>query len=180
MPVDTADKVIRLAGVKSAFNLEDYGVSADFIRAYDISTELAFAAGIEALRDAGIPLVRKYKVSQSGKKIPTGWLLPEPMRDNTGIIFGSAFPGVDELIRNLNNNGADANGNFDRRFLFQVLAMGHSQFAQFIGARGPNTAINAACASTHKQSLSQKTGSKSVAASALLWSARTMSQATIC
>jgi len=26
--------------------------------------------------------------------------------------------------------------------------MGHSQFAEFIGARGPNTAINAACAST--------------------------------
>ena len=26
--------------------------------------------------------------------------------------------------------------------------MGHSQFAEFIGARGPNTAVNAACAST--------------------------------
>ena len=37
---------------------------------------------------------------------------------------------------------------FDRRFLFRILPMGHSQFAEFIGARGPNTAINAACAST--------------------------------
>ena len=37
---------------------------------------------------------------------------------------------------------------FDRRFLFKVLSMGHSQFAEFIGARGPNTQINAACAST--------------------------------
>ena len=37
---------------------------------------------------------------------------------------------------------------FDRRFLFHVLSMGHSQFAEFIGARGPNTQINAACAST--------------------------------
>ena len=37
---------------------------------------------------------------------------------------------------------------FDRRFLFRVLSMGHSQFAEFIGARGPNTQINAACAST--------------------------------
>src|SRR5579862_2289842 len=37
---------------------------------------------------------------------------------------------------------------FDRRFLFRTLSMGHSQFAEFIGARGPNTAINAACAST--------------------------------
>ena len=37
---------------------------------------------------------------------------------------------------------------FDRRFLFRVLAMGHSQFAEYIGARGPNTQVNAACAST--------------------------------
>ena len=37
---------------------------------------------------------------------------------------------------------------FDRRFLFRVLSMGHSQFAEFIGARGPNTQINSACATT--------------------------------
>jgi 3-oxoacyl-(acyl-carrier-protein) synthase len=37
---------------------------------------------------------------------------------------------------------------FDRRFLFRTLSMGHSQFAELIGARGPNTQINAACAST--------------------------------
>ena len=37
---------------------------------------------------------------------------------------------------------------FDRRFLLRVLSMGHSQFAEFIGARGPNTQINSACATT--------------------------------
>ena len=37
---------------------------------------------------------------------------------------------------------------FDRRFLFRVLSMGHSQFAELIGARGPNTQVNSACAST--------------------------------
>ena len=37
---------------------------------------------------------------------------------------------------------------FNRRFLLRVLSMGHSQFAEFIGARGPNTQVNAACAST--------------------------------
>ncbi len=31
---------------------------------------------------------------------------------------------------------------------FRVLSMGHSQFAEFIGARGPNTQINSACATT--------------------------------
>ncbi len=37
---------------------------------------------------------------------------------------------------------------FDRRFLFRIMAMGHSQFAEYIGARGPNTQVNAACATT--------------------------------
>ena len=37
---------------------------------------------------------------------------------------------------------------FDRRFLFRILSMGHSQFAEYVGARGPNTQVNAACAST--------------------------------
>src|SRR5208282_6838366 len=37
---------------------------------------------------------------------------------------------------------------FNRRFLLRVLPMGHSQFAEHIGARGPNTQINSACAST--------------------------------
>ena len=37
---------------------------------------------------------------------------------------------------------------FNRRFLLRVLSMGHSQFAEFIGARGPNTQINSACATT--------------------------------
>src|SRR5206468_961115 len=36
----------------------------------------------------------------------------------------------------------------DRRWLFRILSMGHSQFAELIGARGPNTQVNAACAST--------------------------------
>ena len=45
---------------------------------------------------------------------------------------------------------------FDRRFLLRVLSMGHSQFAELIGARGPNTQINAACASgAHAVGLAQ-------------------------
>ena len=37
---------------------------------------------------------------------------------------------------------------FDRKFLFHALSMGHSQLAEYIGARGPNTQVNSACAST--------------------------------
>jgi len=141
--------VLHLAGRAADFDLvEEFGVDARWCQALDRSTQLAFAAGIEALRDAGIPMVRTYRETQSGKKVATGWALPPALRDETGIIFASAFPGYDQFAEKLLNNGAGEEGHFDRRFLFQILSMGHSQFAQFIGARGPNTQINAACAST--------------------------------
>ena len=76
------------------------------------------------------------------------WHLPESERDRTGVIFASCFPGVEQAMLHAQKNGADSEGNFDRRFLLQVLTMGHSQFAQSIGARGPNVSVNNACAST--------------------------------
>ena len=55
---------------------------------------------------------------------------------------------VDRRIHELRHELEEDPYTFDRRFLFRVLSMGHSQFAELIGARGPNTQINAACAST--------------------------------
>ncbi len=147
--VSSRDQVIRLAGQKAHFDLvADYGVDAGLARSLDITTQLAFAAALEARRDARIPLVRTFRKTTTGKDVATGWGLPESLRDTTGIIFASAFPGYDQLVRKLSENADDGEGHFDRRFLFQVLAMGHSQLAQFLGARGPNTQLNAACAST--------------------------------
>ncbi|HPK66213.1 MAG TPA: phosphopantetheine-binding protein, partial [Thermoanaerobaculia bacterium] len=137
-----------------------------------------------ALRDAGLPLVLRYKTTTTGGRLPDRWGLPDELRDETGVVFGSAFPGYDRLIGLLERYRADqerrarlaelealaAGGApdarlterivalraeieanafaFDRRYLFQVLAMGHSQFAEAIGARGPNTQVNSACATT--------------------------------
>jgi acyl transferase domain-containing protein/acyl carrier protein/NAD(P)-dependent dehydrogenase (short-subunit alcohol dehydrogenase family)/phosphopantetheinyl transferase len=148
LPVQQVSEVIRLAGIEARFDLREYDVDQDLVGALDVTTRLAFAAGLEALRDAGIPLVRTWKTTTSGKRVPQGWALPEALRDGTGVIFGSAFPGYDQFARHLAQGGRDDQGRFDRRFLFQVLAMGHSQFAQLIGARGPNTSVNAACASS--------------------------------
>ena len=127
----------------------------------------------------------RYKTTSNGTQLPDRWGLPEAMRDDTGVIFASAFPGCDSfademsryyrdrtrreqlaMLENLQARAAEANGHsrlgeeidgrieelraavekepyaFDRRFLLKVLPMGHSQFAEFIGARGPNTQIN--------------------------------------
>jgi acyl transferase domain-containing protein/acyl carrier protein len=184
--IDDPEEVIKLAGRGGTLDLVDeFGFPEDRLGALDWVTRLAIAAGIDALRDAGIPLVRRYKTTSTGSKLPLGWSLPDEMRDDTGIVFGSAFPGYDQFVRTMEAYHEDRAGRqrlqelqdlraqvadpdagaaidariealekelaaepyrFDRRFLFQVLSMGHSQFAEYIGARGPNTAINAACA----------------------------------
>ncbi|HKU25246.1 MAG TPA: SDR family oxidoreductase, partial [Candidatus Sulfotelmatobacter sp.] len=188
---DVAD-VIKLAGRGGVFDVEtEFGISSERNAALDRVTRLAIAVGLDALRDAGIPLVMRYKTTSKGTRLPDRWSLPETLRDDTGVIFASAFPGLnafaDEMSRyfadrarreqlaalqSLRARITETNGYatigqeidrrieelcdaiqkesyvFDRRFLFRVLSMGHSQFAEYIGARGPNTAVNAACAST--------------------------------
>ncbi|MDM7995676.1 MAG: SDR family NAD(P)-dependent oxidoreductase [Acidobacteriota bacterium] len=189
--IESMNDVIKLAARAEEFDLvRDFGFPSDRLAALDRVTKLAIGAGIDALRDAGIPLVMRYKTTTKGTKLPDRWMLPDEIRDDTGILFTSAFPGYDayeeiisgfyrdrirrERLRELESLSALAgragSGNslaeeierrmavlrqeieqnvyhFDRRFLFRVLSMGHSQFAEYIGARGPNTATNAACAS---------------------------------
>lgn len=186
--IDDEKDVVKLAGRPGRFDLaQEYGVPEKLVEALDITTQLAMAAGLDALREAGIPLVQSFKRTTTGKYLPDRWLLPESLRDETGVIFASAFPGGDrfadefsryytwknrreqlDLLEDLRQSCDDGATlaeivrraaelrdqlqrepyEFDRRFLFRVLSMGHSQFAEYIGARGPNTQVNAACAST--------------------------------
>ncbi len=203
--IDNTRDVIKLAGRAGKFDVAtEFGINPERARAFDSTTAMAIAIGIDALRDAGIPLVLSYKTTTTGSQLPDRWRLPDDLRDDTGIIFASAFPGLDSFAQQSNEyyteaghreqlagleslrdwfshqgNGQDAGSSagideldrriaelkssisrtgyhFDRRFLFRVLSMGHSQFAEEIGARGPNTQINGACASTtHAVSLSE-------------------------
>ena len=190
--ISSVAEVIKLAGRGGAFDLEaEFGVSSERVGALDRVTQLAIGVGIDALRDAGIPLVMRYKTTTRGTQLQDRWGLPEALRDSTGVIFASAFPGCDSfademsryyadherreqlaMLENLLARAVEGNGHsmlvqeinrrinelrsaiqkepyvFNRRFLLRVLPMGHSQFAEFIGARGPNTQINSACAST--------------------------------
>jgi 3-oxoacyl-(acyl-carrier-protein) synthase/NAD(P)-dependent dehydrogenase (short-subunit alcohol dehydrogenase family)/acyl carrier protein len=188
--IDDPADTIKLAGRRGYFDLAaEYGVPESRVEALDISTQLAIAAGIEALRDAGIPLVMRYRTTSKGTFLPDRWMLPEGLSDETGVIFASAFPGLDRMaeevtryhehkslsdqlhvlqqlrarvapgpdglaadldrrITRLEDEIVRLDYHFDRRFIFRVLAMGHSQFAEYIGARGPNTHVNAACATT--------------------------------
>src|SRR5262249_12837295 len=81
LPVQRVDEVIRLAGTQAAFDLGEWDIDAELQGALDVSTKLAFAAGLEALRDAGIPLVRTYKTTANGKMLATGCALAQPLPD---------------------------------------------------------------------------------------------------
>ncbi len=190
--IDRLEAVIKLAGRAGAFDPKDFGIDDERLAALGRDTQLAVAAGIDALRDAGIPLVLRYRTTTKGTKLPDRWSLPDALRDDTGVIYASAFPGLEEMadevaryttdhmrrermaaletlrarildhestdpvvlaeverrIHDLGRELEEQAYTFDRRFLFRVLSMGHSQLAELIGARGPNTQVNSACAST--------------------------------
>ena len=187
--IEDEKDVIKLAGRPGSFDLAaEYGVPEKLVEALDSTTQLAIAAGLDALREAGIPLVQTYRKTTTGKYLPERWMLPEALRDETGVIFASAFPGFNRFadeteryytyesrlaqkrqlrggaraVAATRTRAARSSGGsreldallekepyiFDRRFLLRMLTMGHSQFAEYIGARGPNTHVNAACAST--------------------------------
>ena len=147
-PAETFGDIPQLAGVAHAFDLaEEFGVDPKAVLAWDITTQLAVASGLLALRDAAIPLTPEEQVGKGGLRLIRGWQVPQHQRERTGVVFASCFPGTTASFEHARNNGADADGRFDRRFLFQVLNMGHAQFAQHTGIRGPNSTINVACAS---------------------------------
>ena len=189
--IGDVSEVIKLAARGGELDLAaEFGVDDERVAALGRSTQLAIGAGIDALRDAGIPLVLAYKTTTTGTQLPDRWALPAQMRDDTAVIYASAFPGLEEFAVETERFAADRSRRerlaeletlrarlaghgdsvaltevdrhihdlrveleeepycFDRRFLFRVLSMGHSQLAELIGARGPNTQVNAACAST--------------------------------
>jgi malonyl CoA-acyl carrier protein transacylase len=190
--IHSKEDVVQLAGIPGKLDLvENYEVPKSFNQALDITTRMVIAAGLEALKDAGVPVITRYRETRSGQKIPAGIMVPEFIGDSTGVVFASAFPGYDSLIGEFDGYSADkeakarvqaleealataekagadksvvvalsveldaareaaaaAEHPFDRRFLFRILAMGHTQLAQFLGLRGPTAAVNGACAST--------------------------------
>ncbi len=147
--IESREQAIKLAGRLGDFDLAaDFGVDDRVVRALDAASQLALAAGLEAMRHAGIPLVPKYRTTRSGKQIANGWTLPKALQNGTGVIFASGYSGLDAAFQAAQDAANQKDYSFDPRLLLKVMAMGHSRFAEVIGARGPNTSVNVACAST--------------------------------
>ncbi|MBN1539591.1 MAG: acyltransferase domain-containing protein, partial [Candidatus Thermoplasmatota archaeon] len=92
--LDDGSMVARLAGRLGDLDLlKEFGVPENLIDSLDITSQLVFGAGLLALKDAGIPLVRRYSQTSTGSFLPEDWELPLELQEDTGIIFASAFPG---------------------------------------------------------------------------------------
>ncbi|WDP92222.1 MAG: acyltransferase domain-containing protein [Desulfobacter sp.] len=189
--ITKTEDVIHLAGQLGYFNLTDeYGIKAQ----YDNAMAMGIAAGIEALKDANIPLVMQYKKMKDGRSmIPDGFALPEEMQEETGVIITSLWPNGETLISELekyfyeklflkpyeefekiyyflmekigdveikdrltdwffkakSRKRSDMGEyKFDRNFLLNACPLGSAHLAQIIKAKGPNTLVSSACAST--------------------------------
>ena len=141
---------IHLVGRGGRFDpAEEFGLDSRLAASLEGTAALGVAAGIDALHDACLPLVRTWRTTTTGGRLPTGWALPTDVGDETGIIFASSFFGqqttVDELQRKM-AEGEDYR--YPRNMLIRSVVGAHAQLAQLLGARGPNTLVDAACAST--------------------------------
>ena len=97
--ITDVEQTLKLSGQRGDFDLvNDFGLSEERVGSLDISTQLAIAAGIDALRDAGIPLVMNYRKTSKGTLLPDRLKLPESLQDETGIVFCSAFPGLNRIV----------------------------------------------------------------------------------
>jgi 3-oxoacyl-(acyl-carrier-protein) synthase len=105
VPVDSKADVIQLAAQLGEVDLTElYGVSEGLAKTMDIAAQVAVAAGLEALKDAGL-------VSGNSND-PSEWMLPEQYRDTTGVVYASSFPAMDaavgEVMRFLNSKTVSA------------------------------------------------------------------------
>jgi 3-oxoacyl-(acyl-carrier-protein) synthase len=163
IPLSRDAEVIQVASKMGKFDLaREYGIPPFIVETLDSTYQLAIAAGIEALRDAGISL----RPSESHGKT-NALALPMHMQEETGVIFASSFPCMDSCVEEISKRtagrihrelleelkGVQTQGKleeyqYNRKLLFKLLVMANSQLAELVQARGPNTQINSACSGT--------------------------------
>ena len=111
----------------------DYGLNAGRATAMDPITRLALAAGLEALADAGLPLI----VDPSGT---LGRAMPRSLRATTGVIFASGLPGLVRVLMSRGERSAPS-------LMALALMDAHAAVADILGITGPAMAVNAGAAS---------------------------------
>ncbi|MCX7747118.1 MAG: SDR family NAD(P)-dependent oxidoreductase [Clostridia bacterium] len=198
--ISSVNEVIHFLGKFGKIDMiNDYLIDEKVLNQMSQTVCAGIAAGYEALKDAGIPLVREYKKTASGAVLPGRLLLPSNMQEDTGIVFANGLCPIEPIISEVSkytaakfssstastrkellkffedviskvsdydtkkvladwftlhysrlaNNPAESQlYEFNHKLLTLITSYANNWLAQFIGAKGPNMHINAACSST--------------------------------
>lgn len=97
--ISSINEVIHFVGKFGKIDMvNDYLIDEKFLNQMTQNVCAGVAAGYEALKDAGIPLIRELKKASSGNLLPGRLVLPEEMQDETGIIFASGLSPIEAVI----------------------------------------------------------------------------------
>nr|CCA25230.1 hydroxymethylglutarylCoA synthase putative [Albugo laibachii Nc14] len=119
-----------------------YKLDPAIVKTMDLGTRIAIAAGLDALNASNLVQGRECEDFRR-------WKLDDSIRDSFGVAYATSYPTMQATLEeSAKYHASPATYQFDRKFLFRVLVQANAQLAQIIGARGPNTQINAACAGT--------------------------------
>jgi 3-oxoacyl-(acyl-carrier-protein) synthase/acyl carrier protein len=100
--VESINEVIQLAGKFGRLDMDrDYLLDDKKIKNMSASSAASIAAGYEALRDAGIPLLMEYTVTASGDKLPSRLALPKSMQEGTAVIMAGNFSFFEPVINEI-------------------------------------------------------------------------------
>jgi hypothetical protein len=91
VPVTAHKDTINVCASLGRINLGVYGISESIVSTMDRAVQVAVAAGLEALQDAGLV----EGIRGTG---PAAWELPEHMRDSTGVVYATSFPALDTAV----------------------------------------------------------------------------------
>jgi hypothetical protein len=91
VPVSAYKDTINVCASLGRINLGVYGISESIVSTMDRAVQVAVAAGLEALQDAG--LVAGIRGTGA-----SAWELPEHMRDSTGVVYATSFPALDTAV----------------------------------------------------------------------------------
>jgi 3-oxoacyl-(acyl-carrier-protein) synthase len=134
---------IQLAALAPSVDLTaaPYHLPSSMVDAMDEPTQLGVAAGLNAMRDAGLV------GTQNGHATASDWQLAPALASSTGVIYATSFPTMHATAAEIARfHDASSAYELDRKLLFRLLVLANAQLAQITGARGPNTQMNAACA----------------------------------
>jgi len=97
--IESINEVIHFAGKFGKMDMiNDYLIDEKMLSQMTQTICAGVAAGYEALKDAGIPLVREYKRTASGSMLPVRLALPKEMQDDTGIIYANGLWPIETVI----------------------------------------------------------------------------------